>query len=171
MRNYAFAVTPRVPLPNRPVEIQFHRCPDFGRHDVHDLLPGHALPGRQYHHHLRSLGRWRIRRRLGGWRLRLRESGEWIRREHERQQEFHGCTPNLCVRLLASTGVPPMASGWLSAFSHRGFPLMLQKNPERESVRHEQQRHDQSWNEVGRSQLPGRKPAGIGLVEGVHEID
>jgi len=36
-----------------------------------------------------------------------------------------------------------MASGWLSASSHRGFLLMLQKNPERESVRHEQQRHDQ----------------------------
>ena len=64
-----------------------------------------------------------------------------------------------------------MALGWLSAFPHRGLPLMLQKNPERETVRDEQQRHDQRWNEVGRSQLPWRKPGGIGLVEGVHEID
>ena len=41
-----------------------------------------------------------------------------------------------------------------SALRHRGRLLMLQKNPKREAVRDEQQRHDQRGNEVGRAQLP-----------------
>src|SRR5262249_10832355 len=63
------------------------------------------------------------------------------------------------------------ALGWLSAFSHRGFLLMLQENPERETVRDEQQRHDQRRNDECRTQLPRRKAGRIGLVEGVNEID
>jgi hypothetical protein len=35
---------------------------------------------------------------------------------------------------------------------------MLPENPERQTVRDEQQRHDQGWNEVGPSELPWRKP-------------
>ena len=45
--------------------------------------------------------------------------------------------------------------------------LMLQKNPESESVRNQQQRHNDSRNEVSRSQLPGQEPGMIGLVESV----
>src|SRR5262245_8088177 len=79
-------------------------------------------------------------------------------------------------RLLVSGGYPLRRSRrvperWLSALPDRGILLMLQKNPECEAVSNEEQRHDQSWNEVSRSQLPWRKPAGIGLVKGVHEID
>ena len=48
---------------------------------------------------------------------------------------------------------------------------MLQKNPEHEPVRDQQQRHNQSRNEVGGSQLPRRESSGIRLLEGVHEID
>jgi hypothetical protein len=49
--------------------------------------------------------------------------------------------------------------------------LTVQKNPKREAVRYEQQRHDERWNEVGRSELSWRKAGGVGLVEAVHEID
>ena len=59
----------------------------------------------------------------------------------------------------------------MSALSDRGFVLMLQKNPEREAVRDEQQRDDQRGDEVRGAQLPRRKAGRIGLVEGVHEID
>ena len=47
---------------------------------------------------------------------------------------------------------------------------MLQKNPENESVRDQQQRHDQSRNEVCGSQLPRQQPGVIGLVERVEQI-
>ena len=39
-------------------------------------------------------------------------------------------------------------------FLHRGFRLMLQEYSESESVRNQQQRHQQSWNEKCGSQLP-----------------
>jgi hypothetical protein len=47
---------------------------------------------------------------------------------------------------------------------------MLQENPERESVRDQQQGHDESRNEVGGSQLPRQDPGVIGLVESIEEI-
>ena len=47
---------------------------------------------------------------------------------------------------------------------------MLQKNPEGESVRDEQKRHNESRNEVGGSQLPRQQSGMIGLVEGVQNI-
>src|SRR5215813_13802298 len=72
---------------------------------------------------------------------------------------------------LFSTYSPRLSERWLSALPDCVFLLVLQKNPECEAVSNEEQRHDQSWNEVSRSQLPRRKPRGIGLVEGVHEID
>jgi hypothetical protein len=52
---------------------------------------------------------------------------------------------NQCVSF--STYSSPLSERWLSALPHRGFLLMLQKNPEREAVRDEQQRHDQRGNE------------------------
>src|SRR5215831_15143115 len=70
--------------------------------------------------------------------------------------------------VVFSTDSWPITERWLSALLDRGFLLMLQKNPEGEAVRDEQQRHDQRGNEVGRSQLPWRKAGGVGLVEGVH---
>src|SRR5262245_5263323 len=48
---------------------------------------------------------------------------------------------------------------------------MLQKNPEHEPVRDQEERHDQRRNEVGGSQLSWRESSGVGLVKGVHEID
>ena len=47
---------------------------------------------------------------------------------------------------------------------------MLQKNPESDSVRDQQQGHDESWNEVGSCQLPRQEPGVIGLVKGVQKI-
>lgn len=47
---------------------------------------------------------------------------------------------------------------------------MLQKNPEDEYVRDQQQGHNQSRNEISGSQLPGQKPGVIALVESVQEI-
>ena len=61
--------------------------------------------------------------------------------------------------------------GRVSALLYRGFVLILQKNPEHEPVCDQQQRHDERGNEVGRSQLPWRQAGGVGLIEGVHEID
>jgi hypothetical protein len=43
------------------------------------------------------------------------------------------------------------AEGCVSVLPDRGFLLMLQKNPERQAVRDEQQRHEQRGNEVGRA--------------------
>jgi hypothetical protein len=64
-----------------------------------------------------------------------------------------------------------MAEGpQVTAFLYCGYTLMLQKNPESESVRDQQQGHDKSRNEVGGSQLPRHEPGVIGLVEGVEEI-
>ena len=59
---------------------------------------------------------------------------------------------------MFSTYSPPVPERWLLDLPDRGFLSMLQKNPEREAVRDEQQRHDQGWNEVGPSELPWRKP-------------
>src|SRR5216684_6596323 len=70
-----------------------------------------------------------------------------------------------------STYSSPLSERRMSALSDRGFVLMLQKNPEREAVRDEQQRDDQRGDEVRRAQLPRRKAGRIGLVKGVHEID
>src|SRR5260370_37742046 len=53
-----------------------------------------------------------------------------------------------------------------TALRHRALLLMVQKNPEHEAVRDEQQRHDQRGKEVGRGQLPRREACGISLVEG-----
>ena len=47
---------------------------------------------------------------------------------------------------------------------------MSQKNPESESVRDQQQGHDESRNEVGGCQLPRHDAGVIGLVESVEEI-
>jgi hypothetical protein len=47
---------------------------------------------------------------------------------------------------------------------------MLQQNAESESVRDEQERHNESRYEVGGSQLPRQEPSVIGLVESVQEI-
>jgi hypothetical protein len=55
-------------------------------------------------------------------------------------------------------------------FLYCGYILMLQENPERESVRDQQQRNDESRNEVGGSQLPRCEPGAIGLIESVDEI-
>jgi hypothetical protein len=44
---------------------------------------------------------------------------------------------------------------------------MLQKDPESESVRDEQQRYNEGRNEVGGSQLPRQQPGMIGLVESI----
>ena len=55
----------------------------------------------------------------------------------------------------------------LSAFTHYGFILMSQKNPESKAMRNQQQRHNDSRNEVSRSQLPRQQPGMIGLVESI----
>jgi len=47
---------------------------------------------------------------------------------------------------------------------------MLQKNPESESVRDQQQGHDESRKEECGSQLPRHEPGVIGLVESVEDI-
>ena len=47
---------------------------------------------------------------------------------------------------------------------------MLQKNPESESVSDQQERHDESWNEVHDAQLARHEPGVIGLVERIQEI-
>ena len=47
---------------------------------------------------------------------------------------------------------------------------MLQKNPEHEPVRDQEERHDQRRNEVGGSQLPCKEPCVIGLLEAVEDI-
>ena len=47
---------------------------------------------------------------------------------------------------------------------------MLQENPESERVRDQQQRHDESRNDVRRSQLSGHESGMIGLVKSVKEI-
>jgi hypothetical protein len=46
------------------------------------------------------------------------------------------------------------------ALLHYGFSLAFQKNPECDAVRDQQQRHNESRNEVGRSQLPWLQPRG-----------
>src|ERR1051326_3027104 len=58
----------------------------------------------------------------------------------------------------------PLSERGLSALRYCGFLLMLQKKPECQDVRDEQQRHDQRGNEVSRAQLPRREAGGIGLV-------
>ena len=47
---------------------------------------------------------------------------------------------------------------------------MLQKNPENEPMREQQQGHQESRDEVGGPQLPGQKSGVICLVESVQEI-
>ena len=47
---------------------------------------------------------------------------------------------------------------------------MLQKNPENEPMREQQQGHQESLDEVGGPQLPGQKTGVICLVESVQEI-
>src|ERR1700741_808495 len=59
---------------------------------------------------------------------------------------------------------------WVAAFAHGGFISLLQKNPENEPVRDQQQRHDESRNEIGGSQLPRREARGVGLIEGIQQI-
>jgi hypothetical protein len=44
---------------------------------------------------------------------------------------------------------------------------MLQKNPEGQSMRDQQQRHTESRNEVGSTQLARQEPGIIGLVKRV----
>src|SRR5262249_58561007 len=50
----------------------------------------------------------------------------------------------------------------LSAIMQYGFTLMSQKNPETDSVRDQQQGHDESWNEIGGTQLSRHEPRVIG---------
>ena len=47
---------------------------------------------------------------------------------------------------------------------------MLQKNPESQSVRNQQQRHNESWNEVGDTQLARHESGVIGLIERIQKI-
>jgi len=47
---------------------------------------------------------------------------------------------------------------------------MLQKNSETESVRDQQQGHDESRNEIGGTQLPRHEPGVIRLVESIEKI-
>ena len=47
---------------------------------------------------------------------------------------------------------------------------MSQQNPETESVRDQQEGHDESRNEIGRTKLARREPGVIGLVESIEEI-
>jgi len=54
--------------------------------------------------------------------------------------------------LLISTGRGALC--WMAALPHYGVILMLQKNAERECVRDQQYRHNESRNEVSGSQLP-----------------
>ncbi len=53
------------------------------------------------------------------------------------------------------------------AFPHYGFISILQKDPESESVRDEQQRHNDSRNEIVGSQLPCNESRVVGLVESI----
>ncbi len=53
---------------------------------------------------------------------------------------------------------------------HLRLRSMLQKNPEEESVRNQQQRHDESRNKEGGSQLPRQQSGVRALVEGVEQI-
>src|SRR5215471_17806686 len=59
----------------------------------------------------------------------------------------------------------------MRAFLHRGLSLTSCKNPETESVRDQQQGHDESRNEIGGTQLPRHEPGVIGLIESIEEID
>src|SRR5665213_1216705 len=58
----------------------------------------------------------------------------------------------------------------MRAFPHGGLLLMLQKNSEHESVRDQQQRHHESRNKIGGSQLPRQQPIGIALIKSVEQI-
>jgi hypothetical protein len=71
------------------------------------------------------------------------------------------------MRLLS---FPCKGSGWAPGFQECGFALALQKNAERKPVREQQKRHNESWNEVGGSQLPRCKTRVSGLVESVQQI-
>src|SRR6185437_8541273 len=51
-----------------------------------------------------------------------------------------------------------------------GFTSMLQKNSETHNVGNQQQSHNQSWNDICRSQLPRQEPAVTGLVESIEQI-
>ena len=55
----------------------------------------------------------------------------------------------------------------LSTPARAGLSLRLQKNPVRRPVRDQQQRHDESRDEVGRPQLARREPCTVGLIERV----
>lgn len=58
----------------------------------------------------------------------------------------------------------------MPAFLNCRHALMLQKNPESEYVRDQQEGHDESRNEVCGSQLSRRESGMIGLVKSVKEI-
>src|SRR6185437_5179924 len=60
----------------------------------------------------------------------------------------------------------------LTPFLYGRFLLMLglQKNSKSDSVRDQQQGHDKSWKEVGRSQLSRQQPGVIGLVKRIKEV-
>jgi len=57
-----------------------------------------------------------------------------------------------------------------AGFLHRGLSLTLHKNPETDSVRDQQQGHDEGRNEIGGTQLSRHEPGVIGLVESIEEI-
>ena len=54
--------------------------------------------------------------------------------------------------------------------SFRALALMFHKNPEEESVRDEQQRYNESRNEVGGAQLARHEPGMIGLIERIQDV-
>ena len=82
-----------------------------------------------------------------------------------------------CWRLLLKVLAPfkrylpyPEPSCQMGAFLHRGLSLTLCKNPETESVRDQQQGHDESRDEISGTQLARHETGVIGLVESIEQI-
>ena len=59
---------------------------------------------------------------------------------------------------------------WALAFLYCGYLLRSQQNPERESVRDQQQWYEHSRNEIGGAQLSRVQPGIIRLVESIQKI-
>ena len=72
-------------------------------------------------------------------------------------EDVQHCNPQIQSCVSASCCLPKFVS----------YGLMLQKNPESKTMRNQQQRHNDSRNEVSRSQLPRQQPGMIGLVESI----
>ena len=74
-------------------------------------------------------------------------------------EDVQHCNPQIQSCVSASCCLPKFVS--------YGLMLMFQKNPESKAVRNQQQRHNDSRNEVSRSQLPRQQPGMTGLVESI----